>query len=104
MVETAKKFYNLASNKKFIQGRRTIHVIGALLYIACRRSSTKHLLIDFSDMLQTNLYVLGSIYLKLIRLLNITVPIIDPSLFLQRYCAKLDFGDKAKVVNNTAMR
>jgi transcription factor IIIB subunit 2 len=100
----AKRIYNLASNKKFIQGRKTRHVVAVILYTVCRMQKTRHLLIDFSDTLQTNLYVLGSIYLKLIRLLQISVPLIDPSLFIHRFCAKLEFGEKAKVVGATALR
>jgi transcription factor IIIB subunit 2 len=100
----AKRIYNLASNKKFIQGRKTRHVVAVILYTVCRIQKTRHLLIDFSDTLQTNLYVLGSIYLKLIRLLQISVPLIDPSLFIHRFCVKLEFTDKTKLVSNTALR
>jgi transcription factor IIIB subunit 2 len=104
LIDMAKRIYNLASNKKFIQGRKTRHVVAVILYTVCRIQKTRHLLIDFSDTLQTNLYVLGSIYLKLIRLLQISVPLIDPSLFIHRFCAKLEFNDKTKVVSNTALR
>jgi transcription factor IIIB subunit 2 len=101
----AKRIYNLASNKKFIQGRKTRHVVAVILYTVCRIDKTRHLLIDFSDALQTNLYVLGSIYLKLIRLLQLQVPLIDPSLFIHRFCGKLEFGEgKTKQVSTTALR
>ena len=100
----AKKYYNIASAKKFIQGRRTKHVVAVILYIVCRTQKTRHLLIDFSEVLHANLYVLGSIYLKLIRVLQITVPIIDPSLFLKRFCSKLEFGEKTNQVSSTALK
>ncbi len=99
-----RKYYNIASNKKFTQGRRTNQVVGALLYLVCRLQKTKHLLIDFSEVLQINLFILGSTYLKFIKLLKIIVPIVDPSLFIHRYCAKMEFGDKTKVVGNTALK
>jgi transcription factor IIIB subunit 2 len=104
LVEMAKRIFKLASNKKFIQGRKTRNVIGAILYTVCRIQKTGHLLIDFSDVLQVNLYVLGSIYLKLVKILQLNIPIIDPSLFIHRYCAKLEFGDKAKIVEQTAIK
>jgi transcription factor IIIB subunit 2 len=104
MVEMAKKYYNLASARRFIQGRRTKHVVAVILYTVCRIQKTRHLLIDFSEVLQANLFVLGSIYLKFIRLLQIAVPIVDPSLFIKRYCAKLEFGDKANQVSTTALK
>jgi transcription factor IIIB subunit 2 len=104
MVEIAKKYYNLASAKRFIQGRKTKHVIGVILYTVCRLQKTRHLLLDFSEALQTNLYVLGSVYLKLIRVLQITVPIVDPSLFIKRFCTKLEYGDKTNLVSSTALK
>ncbi len=62
------------------------------------------MLIDFSDVLQVNLYVLGSIYLKLVKILQLNIPIIDPSLYIHRYCAKLEFADKVKIVEQTAIK
>ncbi len=100
----AKKYYNLASAKRFIQGRKTKHVVAAILYTVCRIQKTRHLLIDFSEVLQANLYALGSVYLKLIRVLHISVPIVDPSLFIKRFCAKLEFGDKTNTVSTTSLK
>src|SRR4051812_46348261 len=58
-VDSAVRLFMLAVQHNFIQGRRTAHVVAACLYIVCRREKTPHLLIDFSDVLQINLYVLG---------------------------------------------
>lgn len=63
-----------------------------------------HLLIDFSEVLQTNLYVLGNLYLKIIHLLNLKIPHIDPSLFIQRFCNKLKFGDQTNNIANLALK
>ena len=56
------------------------------------------MLIDFSDVLQTNVFVLGDTYLKFLRLLNIKLPIVDPSLYIHRFAAKLEFGDMTQTV------
>lgn len=104
LVDMAKRIYKLASSKKFVQGRKTKNVIAAILYAVCRLEKTRHMLLDFSDVLQTNFYVLGAIYLKLIRNLQIKVPIVDPTLFIHRYCAKLEFNEKAKGVANVALK
>jgi transcription factor IIIB subunit 2 len=90
-------------------GRRTAHVVAACLYIVCRREKTPHLLIDFSDVLQINLYVLGATFLKFIRLLNLSLPIIDPSLYIHRFAAQLELKDeqnrdKTHIVAMTALR
>lgn len=104
VVDRAKKLYNIASNKKFTQGRKTQQIVGAVLYLACRWACTKHLLIDFSEVLQMNLFLIGSAYLKLVKLLNLEIRIIDPSLYMHRYCNKLEFGNKAREVENTALK
>eukprot|EP00002_Diphylleia_rotans_P023792 TRINITY_DN4683_c0_g1_i1.p1 TRINITY_DN4683_c0_g1~~TRINITY_DN4683_c0_g1_i1.p1 ORF type:complete len:581 (-),score=124.31 TRINITY_DN4683_c0_g1_i1:281-2023(-) len=103
-VEAAERLFMLAMQHNFIRGRRTLHVIAACLYIVCRREKTPHMLIDFSDVLQTNLYVLGNTFLKFCRLLNLRLPIIDPSLYIHRFAAKLEFEEKTHIVSMTALR
>eukprot|EP01137_Pigoraptor_chileana_P034806 Opistho-2@27900 len=90
-VEAAQQYFKLAVQYNFIQGRKTTHVVAACLYIVCRTEQTPHMLLDFSDVLQVNVYTLGSTFLKLCRTLNIRVPIIDPSLYIFRFAHKLEF-------------
>lgn len=112
LAESAKKLYKIAKldfDKNFVQGRQTKHVAAVVLYIVCRLEQKPHLLIDFADVLQTSLYSLGSTYLKLIKKIKnnmnkLDLPLIDPSLFIHRFCAKLDFGGKTQVVATTALR
>ena len=47
---------------------------------------------------QTNVYVLGNCFMKFTRLLNLTLPIIDPSLYIHRFASRLEFGDKTHLV------
>mmetsp|Transcript_10346 Transcript_10346/g.24822 ORF Transcript_10346/g.24822 Transcript_10346/m.24822 type:complete len:735 (-) Transcript_10346:139-2343(-) len=103
-VEAAQRFFLLAVQHNFIQGRRTQHVVAACLYIVCRREKTPHMLIDFSDVLQTNVYSLGSTFLKFTRLLNLQLPLIDPSLYIHRFASRLELGDKMHVVSMLALR
>lgn len=80
------------------------------MYIVCRKEKTPHLLIDFSDELQVtaaqqiNLYTLGSCYLKLVKFLHFEMQPIDPSLFIHRFSAKLEFGEMQSKVTDTALR
>lgn len=74
IIEAGQRFYKLAYEKNFIQGRNTNDVAGVCLYIACRKEKTPHLLIDFSDVLKVNVYKLGSIYLELVQRLFLDVP------------------------------
>eukprot|EP01048_Picozoa_sp_COSAG05_P010103 COSAG05_NODE_872_length_6839_cov_16.232938_2_plen_279_part_00 len=100
----AVRLFTLAVQHNFVQGRKTENVCSACLYIVCRREKTPHLLIDFSDLLQTNVFPLGQTFLKLVRLLNITVPLIDPSLYIHRFASKLEFEEQTHAVAMTAVR
>jgi len=102
--EAAQRLFMLAVQHNFIQGRRTQNVIAACLYTVCRREKTPHMLIDFSDVLQTNVYMLGSCFLKFTRLLSLTLPIIDPSLYIHRFASKLELGDKTHQVSISALK
>ncbi len=105
-IDAAKGIYVLAQENNFIQGRHSKLVAGAALYIVCRKERIPHMLIDFSDVLKISLYSLAACYIKLVRQLQWCekIPQIDPSLFIHRFCAKLEFGDKERDVALTALR
>ena len=104
VVKVAKKLYIEASNKKFTQGRKTDLIVAAILYIACRMNEKSYLLIDFSEVLRINIFLIGTLYIKLVKLLSLNIPIYDPSLFMRRFCGKFNFGAKAKEVENVASK
>jgi transcription factor IIIB subunit 2 len=62
------------------------------------------MLIDFSDILQVNVFTLGATFLKLCRVLNLTLPHVDPSLYISRFAVALDFGDYTQRVAQDAVR
>lgn len=103
-VECAARMFTVAVEKNFVQGRRTTHVVAACLYMACRMENSQHMLIDFSDALQVNVYTLGTCFLKFRRLLGCPLAIIDPALYIYRFAAHLDLGEKANAVGLTALR
>ena len=103
-VDAAHRLFTIAVEKNFVQGRRTTHVVAACLYIACRQEKSQHMLIDFSDALQTNVYTLGTCFLKFRRLLGLKLEIIDPALYVYRFAAHLDLDEKANAVAMTALR
>lgn len=105
IVDSASGWFKLALVQNFVQGRRSQNVIAACLYVACRHEKTHHLLIDFSSRLQISVYSLGSTYLKLVRALQIQkLPIADPSLFIQHFADRLQFGDKTAKVCKDATK
>ncbi|XP_063429157.1 transcription factor IIIB 90 kDa subunit-like [Mytilus trossulus] len=103
-IDTAFNFFKMAVNKRLTRGRKTTHVIAACLYLVCRTEGTPHMLLDFSDILQVNVYSLGRTYLQLSKELCISIPAIDPCLYIPRFAHKLELGDKTHEVSMTAMR
>ncbi len=81
-VDSAHRLFTVAVERNFVQGRRRSHVIAACLYTSCRQEKSQHMLIDFSDALQVNVYTLGTCFLKFRRLLGLKLEIIDPALFI----------------------
>jgi transcription initiation factor TFIIIB Brf1 subunit/transcription initiation factor TFIIB len=103
-VDGAHRLYTIAVEKNFVQGRRSTHVVAACLYIACRQEKSQHMLIDFSDALQVNVYTLGTCFLKFRRLLGLQLEIIDPALYVYRFAAHLELDGQANAVALTALR
>ncbi|KAM9294122.1 LOW QUALITY PROTEIN: transcription factor IIIB 90 kDa subunit [Gastrophryne carolinensis] len=94
----------MAVSKHLTRGRKMAHVIAACLYLVCRTEGTPHMLLDLSDLLQVNVYVLGKTFLLLARELCINAPAIDPCLYIPRFAHMLEFGDKNHEVSMTALR
>jgi len=79
------------------------------------------MLIDFSDLLQVsadsnflapslpslvqvNVFELGHTYLQLVQTLNLRLPLVDPSHYISRFAALLEFGDEIHKVATDAVR
>ncbi|XP_052207135.1 transcription factor IIIB 60 kDa subunit-like isoform X2 [Diospyros lotus] len=108
VLRPAVAFYTIALERNFTRGRRRELVEAACLYIACRENKKPFLLIDFSDFLKINVYVLGGTFLQLCKLLSLEEhPIVqkpvDPSLFIHRFANRL-VGDGYMAVSKTSLR
>ena len=103
-TEHAHRLYSLALDKKFVYGRRQMHIVATVLYIICRQEKSPHLLIDFSDALQVNVYTIGKTFLQLCRILNLKMPVVDPCLYIHRFVTRLDLGEKMGNISTTALR
>lgn len=105
IAEAAGEWFKLALTMNFVQGRRSNNVLATCLYVACRKEKTPHMLIDFSSRLQISVYSLGATFLKMVKALHITsLPLADPSLFIQHFVEKLDFKEKATKVARDATK
>ena len=54
MVDAAHRVFSIAVNNNFTQGRKATHVCAACLYVAFRLNKNPTMLIDFADILQTD--------------------------------------------------
>ena len=67
-----------------------------------------HLLIDFADAIGKDMFKIADVFnlfRREILLREHSIVIIDPSLYLEKFCSKLDFGEeKVNKVKNTAIR
>ena len=80
-------------------------VAAVCLYTACRvDKKAPYLLIDFADAIQTNMYQLGQVYMQLVQRLCLSIPLVDPCLFIRRFCDQLRFGKKLEDVVRLATR
>ena len=109
VIDEGKRMFQLAAQRNFTTGRKTAHVAAACMYIVCRRDREPYLLLDFADALHASVRELGLIYMKLVRLLNLDkildIPVVDPSLFMERFSARLELGHKgSQLVSHTAAR
>lgn len=103
--DSAVQWFKLGLTNNFVQGRRSQNVVAACLYIACRKHRTHHMLIDFSSRLQVSVYAIGATFLKMVKALHINdLPLVDPSLFIQHFADKLDFGNKTTKVIEDAKK
>lgn len=109
IAASAHRLYKLAVQRNFTRGRRTQQVAAACLYTICRQEQKPYMLIDFSDCIQANVYLLGAVFLQLLQLLRLEAhPIIsrpiDPSLYIHRFADRMNFGKSMHTVANTALR
>ena len=102
--DSAFRLFIFASHRGFVQGRKLQALCISCIYVVCRREKMPQLLVDFSDITQTRSSKIGAIFLKFIRDLNISLPVIDPSLFVYRFASNLELGNKTNMVARSALR
>ncbi|TKA74220.1 hypothetical protein B0A55_06296 [Friedmanniomyces simplex] len=110
--DQAQQLFNLAAEVSFTTGRRTDEVVGACLFVACRRQKDNTvLLMDIAEVQKINVFRLGEVYKALCDKLychdsrNVGIQhIVDIEPLIQRYCRKLEFGPKTRDVATDAVR
>ena len=105
IIEGAERVYMMALQRNFTSGRKLAFVAVACLYTVCRREASPHMLVDFSDVLQVPVKILGRVFVNLLRLLHIRVPLVDPSLYMERFTNQLkSLGPDVRRVTDTSLK
>ncbi|XP_042064416.1 transcription factor IIIB 60 kDa subunit-like [Salvia splendens] len=108
IASAALRLYKMALDKNFTKGRRKEQVQASCLYIVCRVKDKPFLLIDFSEHIRINVYVLGAVFLQLCKVLSLEETgllqkLVDPSLFIHRFADRL-FRSKNQHISKTALQ
>jgi transcription factor IIIB subunit 2 len=111
--DQALRWYKLAMNYNFIQGRSMQNVAAVTLYMAARRQPENTLMMmDLAEKVQINVWTLGDTYKKFLKTLGEE----DPSLLagsrmvqeieplMLKYCRKLEFEEAAMKVADDACK
>ena len=106
IVEPAFNYFKMAMTRKLTRGRRIEYTIGACLYLACRQDNHPFMLIDFADELDIDVFHLGRAYQLLSDALVLSdrYNCIDPTIYIDRLVAKLDFKEQNDEVRELAVR
>lgn len=93
-VECAFRWYKLLLQYNLSRGKSILYTLSACIYIVCRQEGTPHMLMDFSNALHIDVFKIGKSFLKITNILNINIPLIDPSLYMPRFVSRLRFESK----------
>ncbi|CAH8832373.1 unnamed protein product [Trichobilharzia szidati] len=101
---SAFRYYQSALFRGLTRGRNAFTVAAGCIYLAARQLRVNLMLLDLSDAVGINVYVLGRVYADLKKRLNLAIPEMDPCIYIDRFASQLEFGDKVSTVATTAMR
>lgn len=104
IATSAFRYYQSALFRGITRGRGALQVAAGCVYLAARQLRVNLMLLDLSDAVGINVYVLGHCYSDLKRRLHLSIPEMDPCLYIERFASQLEFGDKMPSVATTAMR
>lgn len=93
-VECSFRWYKLLLQYNLSKGKSILYTLSACIYIVCRQEKTPHMLMDFSNALHIDVFKIGKSFLKITTILNIEIPLIDPSLYMPRFVSRLRFESR----------
>lgn len=101
----AERIFRKALHQGFIRGRTIRIVAAACIYVAIRQKKiTGYLLVDVAHEIGCGTYELAATALKLTEQLQEVMPVIDPTLYIDRFTDELKFGRLAPEIKDTAIQ
>ncbi|MEN2495478.1 MAG: transcription factor TFIIIB subunit brf1 [Marteilia pararefringens] len=103
IIDMAFNFYKMCYNRNLTRGRKLRILCAACLYLSCRLELTSHMLVDFSQSIQTDMASILKYFSLVAKSLGIQIPLIDPCLYIPRFAEKLELGNKTNGVVEVAI-
>ncbi|KAH0786319.1 transcription factor IIIB 90 kDa subunit-like [Histomonas meleagridis] len=105
VCELAERIFKKALHERFIRGRTIEIVAAACVYVAIRQKrSTGYLLVDVADHVNCGIFELAATALRLSTCVNELMPVIDPTLYIDRFADELKFGRLSSDIKETAIK
>jgi len=96
VVEKAAYIYRKALEKKLVRGRSISSMMGSALYAACRQAGTPRSLKDIAETINIKKGDLAACYRKLVRELDLKIPVVDSVQNVARIASKIGVSEKTK--------
>lgn len=105
VCQLAERIFKLALREHFTRGRTIEIVAAAAVYVAIRnKKTTGYLLVDVADHIDCGVFELAATALRLSTCVGHLMPVVDPTLFIDRFTDELKFGHHAAEIKETAIQ
>jgi len=88
-VDRATNTYKLALLKGSTKSRNPEIVAAACLYFVLRQDKQPYMLMDFSEAMKTDVFLIGHCFLDLMNALNFKLPTVEPFFYVRRFANRL---------------
>jgi transcription factor IIIB subunit 2 len=104
VVLRAERIFSAGFQYRFVRSRTIEIVAAASVYIAIGPTATTgYLLVDMADNLSCGVFELAATALRLSKTVGEEMPVLDPTLYIDRFTDELDFGQQTSEIKETAL-
>ncbi|EFC50320.1 transcription factor [Naegleria gruberi] len=102
-VDRATNTYKLALLKGSTKARNPDIVAAACLYFVLRQDKQPYMLMDFSESMKTDVFLIGHCFLDLMTALNFKLPAVEPFFYVRRFANRLLLNSGKENANQEAI-